>query len=211
MTVSIDENTRPLAIFDLDGTLVRGDSLIPFLFGYGRRRRRWTIPGLAWPLLLYTCRLISAQSAKQRLLRFFLGGEGWETIEKEAMSFCESWVDSSLNPLTFSKLQEHQAADHRIILLSASPDVYVSVIGKHLGIREVVCTKVECKEGVCTGAIRGNNCKGEEKLRMLQDYLGQIVAPAESFAYGDSCTDLPVLKWVTKGFLVQCDRLQSLS
>ena len=31
---------RPLAVFDLDGTLIDGDSLLPFLLGYARRTRR---------------------------------------------------------------------------------------------------------------------------------------------------------------------------
>jgi phosphatidylglycerophosphatase C len=105
------------------------------------------------------------------------------------------------------RLRHHQAAGHRVILLSASPDLYVPAVGRALGIAEVVSTRVAVAGGRCAGHIVGDNCKGENKLEALRRHLGGDVPPPGSFAYGDSRSDLPVLRWVASGYLVRRGRL----
>jgi HAD superfamily hydrolase (TIGR01490 family) len=190
-------------VFDLDGTLLRGDSFLPFLVRYGWRKRRWLgLALLGGDLLLLACRVLSARSAKERTLRRLLGGDGVTELEQFTGDFCRGWVSRSLHPLGVARLREHQEQGHRVVLLSASPDVYVRAVGKHLGIEEVVCTQVVVRDGRCTGEIQGENCKGEAKLGLLRRHLGVETAPAESFAYGDSKSDLPVLRWARHGFWV---------
>jgi phosphatidylglycerophosphatase C len=102
----------------------------------------------------------------------------------------------------FARLTEHLTAGHRVILLSASPDLYVEAVGRALGIPEVLCTRVRRAPDGWDGALDGPNCKGDEKLARLRAHLGANTWPGESFAYGDSKSDLPVLRWATHGFLV---------
>ncbi|HEV3238435.1 MAG TPA: HAD family hydrolase [Gemmataceae bacterium] len=204
--------SNALAIFDLDGTLVTRDSFLPFLISYAIKRRRF------WPVIvmpvwigLYVLRLISARTVKERLLTLIFNSEKKENIAQHAETFCRNWVDGHLRPDLMEKLREHQKAGHRIILLSASPDIYVPRIGKHLGIDETVCTRVAWNEGCCTGKIVGPNCKGEEKVTLLGEYLQVKRLPDTSYAYGDSKSDLPILRWATYGYLVRNGALQAVS
>lgn len=204
-------DSRPLAIFDLDGTLIRGDTFLPFLISFCRRRRRW------WPLATmpfvvgaYAARLLPDYVAKQRLLVSCLGGRTLRELAEHADWFCDHWVASRLHPVGIERLRYHQAAGHRVILLSASPDVYVTAIGRFLGIPETVCTRVSTSGERCLGTLSGDNCKGAFKLRSAQDYLASETTPPDSHAYGDSRHDLPVLQWVEHGWLVQRDGLQSV-
>jgi phosphatidylglycerophosphatase C len=194
---------RPLAVFDLDGTLVRGDTFLPFAVGYSRARRRFrplvTLP--VW-LGLYAVRLLPDHSAKQRVLVSFFRGEPRAAVAEYAEGFVARWVRPRLHELVFDRLNEHLAAGHRVVLLSASPDLYVEAVGRALGIDEVVCTRVRGTEVAWDGALVGPNCKGEQKLVRLWAHLGTDTWMAESFAYGDSASDLPVLRWATQGFLV---------
>jgi phosphatidylglycerophosphatase C len=193
-----------LAIFDLDGTLLTRDSLGPFLAGYTVRRPRLGIVLLSpFLLLAYACRLISARTLKQCLLRGFLGGESEQAIQEHAERFCRSWVPRHCRAVALEKLRGHQAAGHRIILESASPSVYVPIIAAYLGIPEVVCTRVKNERGLCTGEIDGPNCKGEAKVTLLKEFLGRPQAPSESYSYGDSLSDLPLLRWVQHGFFLR--------
>jgi phosphatidylglycerophosphatase C len=190
-------------VFDLDGTLVTGDTLLPFLVSYARRRGS-VRPLLALPLGLAArlCGVWSARQLKQWLLRRFLGGEPASRLRRHAEWFCRSWVASHLHPVGVARLREHQRAGHRLVLLSASPSLYVPAVAAFLGIEEVVCTRVRVEGGVCDGLLLGPNCKGPHKLSLLREYLGTAVAPRPSFAYGDSPADLHVLHWVGRGFLV---------
>jgi phosphatidylglycerophosphatase C len=195
--------SRPLAVFDLDGTLIRGDSFLPFVLGYARSRRRlWPFLTLPVYLGLYASRLMSDRSAKQRVLVSCLRGEAKLTVAGHAERFCNRWVRPRLRDNVVARLREHQLAGHRVVLLSASPDVYVPAIGKYLGIDEVLCTRVRGDADSWEGHIDGLNCKGEAKVRLLCEYLGVDRWPGESFAYGDSKSDLPVLQWASRGFLV---------
>lgn len=192
-----------LAVFDLDGTLVRGDTFLPFVVGYARAQRRYralvTLP--VW-IGLYAARLLPDYRAKQRVLMSCFRGESMAAVADFAAGFCERWVRPRLHEPVFARLTDHLAAGHRVVLLSASPDLYVEAVGRALGIDEVVCTRVRCTPGGWDGALDGPNCKGEQKLVRLRTHLGAERWPGESYAYGDSASDLPVLRWATHGFLV---------
>src|SRR5262249_49750282 len=140
----------PLAVFDLDGTLLRRDSFLPFLVTYALRRRR-VRPLLVLPvvLALYVCRALSDRRAKERLLVAFLGGEDLGQVDEHAAWFCDRWVSRKWRPAVVERLREHQRQGHRVVLLSASPDVYVAAIGRLLGVEDVVATRVQAAGGRC--------------------------------------------------------------
>jgi len=198
----------PLAVFDLDGTLVRGNSFLPFLVSYAWRRRRvWPLLMLPLYLGLYACRILSDRAAKERVLISFLRGQSTASVDEHAGWFCGWWVRHKLNEEVIGRLREHQQAGHRVILLSASPDVYVPAIGAFLGIDEVVCTQVSADDERWDGAIIGVNCKGDAKIELLRQRLEPHAVPSRSYAYGDSRSDLPLLRWVSEGFLVKRGQL----
>jgi phosphatidylglycerophosphatase C len=200
---SVRAEAAILAVFDLDGTLLRGDSFLPFMTGYAWARRRIR-PLLTLPLWvgLYAANLLPDHRAKQRVLISFLRGESRGTVSEYAARFCKRWIRPRLYAPVLSQLRWHQSEGHRVVLLSASPDVYVEAVGRLLGVDEVVCTRVCGSADSWDGALDGPNCKGEQKLVRLCSHLTVDTWPGESYAYGDSKSDLPVLQWATNGFLV---------
>jgi HAD superfamily hydrolase (TIGR01490 family) len=154
---------------------------------------------------LYAARVMPDHRAKQRVLVSFFRGEERAAVAEFADAFAERWVRPRLHGPAFDRLTEHLSSGHRVVLLSASPDLYVEAVGRALGIPEVVCTRVRCTADAWDGSLDGANCKGEEKLARLRGHLGADGWAGESFAYGDSRSDLPVLKWATHGFLVRRD------
>jgi phosphatidylglycerophosphatase C len=193
-----------LAVFDLDGTLIRGDSFLPFLISYaGRRRRPWPMIVLPFYLALYACRILSDRDAKERLIGAFFREEPFERIAAHSERFCSVWIQNRLRDDSLKKLREHQAAGHRVILVSASPDLFVPQVARLLGINDIVCTRVLFENGYCSGTLTGPNCKGENKVLLLQEYLGIKAPPDHSYGYGDSRSDFPLLRWVRQGYLVR--------
>ena len=194
---------RPIAVFDLDGTLTKRSTFLPFLIGFCRRSRR--VGGLLrmpFVVAAYVLRLRRDHETKERLLIDALGGATVSDIEDEAARLCDEWIPDNLHPLGMELLTKHQQAGHRVILLSASPDVYVLAVARAFGIEETICTRVAIENGVCIGTLLGENCKGPRKLAALKEYLATQQPPDDSCAYGDSRHDLPVLEWVHSGWLV---------
>lgn len=192
-----------LAVFDLDGTLIRGDSFLPFVTGYARRFRRIR-PLISLPIWLglYGARLLPDHRAKERVLISFFRGEPCEAVAGFAEEFSQRWILPRLHEPVHSRLKWHLSSGHRVILLSASPNLYVEAVGAALGIGEVICTRVQGGPHRWNGRLDGPNCKGTEKLTRLYQYLGTEHWQGETFAYGDSKSDLPILQWARHGYLV---------
>ncbi len=195
--------TVPLAVFDLDGTLLTGDSLLPFLFSFCRRHRlRRRIPNLLCDLALYGGRLLSARATKERMLRRVLGGRSVEDVARHADWFCQQWVPNHVHPIGLRLLRHHQDKQHRVVLLSASPDCYVPRIASWFGVTEVICTRVAVANDRIVGSILGENCKGPEKVVRLKQYLAVETAPAASYGYADGKSDRPLLVWLRSGYWI---------
>lgn len=196
-------HSHTLAVFDLDGTLIRGDCFLPFIIGYSRTRRKYgALATVPIHVGLYATRLIRDSTAKERVLVSALRGESKSRVEEYAGTFCEHWVRPRLIESVQARLREHLSSGHRVVLLSASPEIYVVPIARMLEIPEVVCTRIRSEGDTWTGRLDGANCKGAEKVTALQRHLGVERWPGESWGYGDSKSDYPVLRWVSEGYLV---------
>ncbi len=195
---------QAMAIFDLDGTLTTRDSFVSYLLTYGRRRRKVGALSM-FPLRIsaYLLKRVKDFQLKQQLLRSFLGGVPREKIQEHTEWFCQNWLPKNFHPVGQRFLREHLDQGHRVVLLSASPDLYVPEVAKCFGIHETVCTQVEFQGELCTGNLIGDNCKGIHKLEAIKKHLGCEHPQSESYAYGDSEHDLPILRWVAHGIMVQ--------
>ena len=71
-------------------------------------------------------------------------------------------------PAALAALEAHRAAGDHLVLLSASPDLYVPLIGRLLGFERTLCTELRWRGDRLDGALRTPNRRGEEKLRCLE-------------------------------------------
>jgi len=207
-----------VAVFDFDGTITWADSFIPFLrhveqhFRTRDYKRTWAdscIPFLRessgfakfWLGLLvlspvtlaHVLGLVSNSRAKECVMRFFLAGRTAEQLELAAKSFASSdRLTNLLNPVAMERLAWHQREGHRLLLLSASPELYLRHWAAANGFATTIGTRLEMSEGRATGRMSGLNCHGAEKVRRLEAELGAL-DQFEIHGYGDSRADLLLL------------------
>ena len=184
-----------VAVFDLDGTLTRGDTLAPFLrFVCGTWRFLALLP-LALPAILGVVLGVPRQRAKEWLLRVYLRGLPERTLVARGEAFAREILPGLLRPQAMEKLAWHQVRGHRCALLSASLGAYVEPWARAAGFDEVFCSGLEIRDGHVTGRIQGNNCEGEEKVRRLEAYYGDLTN-LKIHGYGDAAGD--------RHFLARC-------
>jgi phosphatidylglycerophosphatase C len=183
---------RTVAVFDFDGTLTRGDTLLPFL-----RRVGGGLP-LAGALLAGCVRLGLAPAgyrrdrAKEAVLARVMAGESVERLAPLADAYAADLVARRLLPPTCRRLEWHRESGHAVVIVSASPELYVSAVGRRLGVDAVLGTRLEVgDDGRLTGRLAGPNCRGPEKAVRLQAWLGP--GPAQLWCYGDSAGDAELL------------------
>jgi HAD superfamily phosphoserine phosphatase-like hydrolase len=86
-------------------------------------------------------------------------------------------------------LRAHLAAGDHVVVLSASPDLYVPAIAGALGANEVICTQVRWNGDLLDGRLAGPNRRDQEKSRVL-DELRARMPGLPVIAYGNSTVDL---------------------
>lgn len=174
-----------VAAFDLDGTLAQHDTLVPFLRLVAGRGRVLGAVARSAPAIARAARDRTARDdAKERVLRSTLRGYTVEVLEAMAVRYAPT---VPLRDDVIAALRDHQQKGHETLVVSASPTIYVRAIADHLGIDHVVATDLEVVDGVLTGRYAGRNCRHEEKLRRLLEWLGD--RDVELHAYGNSPDD----------------------
>ncbi len=163
-----------MAAFDFDGTLTRGGSVFDFLVAVGGRRA-WTAAVLDMPRLAYAAVAggTAADTAKENLFERVLAGAEQGRVDRIAHAFALRLLER-LRPEVRERLEWHRARGDAVLVVSASPEVYVAEIGRHLGADAVLATKLAIGEnGELTGRYDGSNCRGVEKLRRLRRWMEQ--------------------------------------
>jgi phosphatidylglycerophosphatase C len=199
--------TPPLrvAVFDLDGTITYRDTLVPFLLHVLRRRplrvlRLWPLP---WALARYAV-FRDRGVLKESLIRYVLGGLDRAEIAALVEAFLDALWPSGLRRGALAAIERHRAAGDRLVLLSASPDLYVPRIGARLGFADVVCTHVEWDGERLHGYLATPNRHGPEKRRCVEELRGRH--PGATFAaYGNAASDLVHLEIVDAPCLVNAN------
>ena len=200
-----------VALFDLDGTLTWRDTLPSFLFGYvWRRPARWLRLWRWLPAVVRYAVDRDRGRLKSRLIRGAMGGDSREVIDAWADAFVAGLRGrATFRPAALAVLEGHRAAGHHLVLLSASPDLYVPRIGRLLGFERTLCTEIQWRSGTAgsrlDGALATPNRRGAEKslclARLRTQYPGLPVT-----AYGNSSADLPHLAMADSAILVNASR-----
>lgn len=195
--MSGDNATRGqvVAAFDFDGTLSRADSFLPFLRQMAGRAGYWRRMALLLPLLLaFRVGLVGSTRAKTAVLRQFVRGMNEAQLQSHACHFAAGHLPAMIRPEALARLRWHQAQGHRCVIVSASLEVYLLPWARSLGVDEVLATRLEVTDGCYSGRLAGANCRGVEKVRRLEAWMGTR-SDWTVYAYGDSGGDRELLAW----------------
>jgi HAD superfamily hydrolase (TIGR01490 family) len=203
MGVENRANPTRIAVFDLDGTITRHDTLLPYLAGYSRRHplglwRLWRLP---FTLLRFALGLSDRGLLKASVVRQVMYGASRQAVARWNEEFCDSRLPGMLHPGALAAIARHRAGGDRLVLLSASVDLYVPAIGRRLGFDETICTGLSWSGDLLQGRLTTENRRGEEKrrciVRLRAEHAGARIA-----AYGNAASDLDHLLIVDEPLLV---------
>src|SRR5262245_19220628 len=194
-----------LAVFDLDGTLIVGDSLLSFVLLVLQRAPRTVlrIPAIAARLARSGGRAHRVKEAVLSVIDPLTGAEQAALVGE----FVERVATTRVRPQV-ARLRDEQAAAGRVpVVVSASPDLYVAPLAARLGFSMAVATRlVRRGDGGASSRIAGDNMKGSAKLRALSAQFGgrEIDWPG-SFACGHRRSDRALLDRVGEPLAVHPD------
>jgi phosphatidylglycerophosphatase C len=201
-----------VAAFDFDGTLTHGGSVWQFLVALrGRRPVVAAAVALFGPLVgaaLFGGR--HADDAKEALFRRTLSGLPVSDAATKAAAFGLDHYRRRARADVRRRLEWHRARGHRLVIVSASLEIYLIPVGHQLGVDTVIATRLAVDgDGRLTGGYDGANCRGAEKIARVRRWMETQIdearttgAPAVTsvlWAYGNSKGDRQLLRGADVG------------
>jgi len=197
-----------LAIFDLDNTLIAGDS--DYLWGqflvkkglvdgprYEEANKRFYEEYLSGTLDIYA------------FLEFSLKPLA-EHPTKELLRWREQFIAQEIRPILLPAAQalvaKHRDRGDALLIITATNRFVTEPIARLLGVDELLASEPETVNGRYTGGIVGIPTYREGKIAALEQWLGKHrLGLAESWFYSDSHNDIPLLERVTHPVAVDAD------
>lgn len=197
-----------LAIFDLDNTLIAGDS------------------DHAWGAFLCELGIVDvAYHARENdrfyqqykeggldvhaYLRFALGPIKGKSVA-EVAELQRQFIDEKISPILLPKanelLQKHRDQGDRLLIITATNTVVTRPIATMLGVHEMIGSEAEIVNGHYTGEPFGLPSFQQGKVTRLEEWLHAEGESLEgAWFYSDSFNDLPLLEYVDKPVAVDPD------
>jgi HAD superfamily hydrolase (TIGR01490 family) len=197
-----------LAIFDLDNTLLGGDS------------------DHAWGQFLVDNGIVDAQAYQQANDYFFqqyqqggldiheflafslkpLAQHSKQQLDQWHQQFMRETIAPIRLPKADALLQQHREQGDFLLIITATNLFVTAPSAASLGVDHILATVPEFINGAYTGKVEGTPCFQQGKVERLQEWLansGQSLAG--SYFYSDSHNDLPLLEQVDHPIAVDAD------
>lgn len=197
-----------LAIFDLDNTLIAGDS------------------DHAWGEFLVSKNLVDSQWYKAQNDKFyadyvagqldviaysefvfsFLAQHDTAYLQQLHQQFMREVIQPLMLPKAQALIEQHRAAGDELLIITATNRFITQPIGDALGISQLLATEPEQIDGRYTGKVLGVPCYKEGKITRYQAWLVQQNKRFDKVTfYSDSHNDLPLLSIVDVPIVVDAD------
>ncbi len=198
-----------LAIFDLDNTLLAGDS--DYLWGvflsqlgvvdgatYRRENERFYQQYQAGNLDIYEFLRFSLKPLSSHSLEQL---DGWRR------RFLEEQIDPIILPAARRLLEQHRRAGDTLLIITATNAFVTAPIAARLGVTNLIATDPEMVAGRYTGEVAGLPCFREGKVDRLDQWLKTSGNDLRgSSFYSDSHNDIPLLERVDRPVAVDPDQ-----
>lgn len=204
-----------LAIFDLDNTLIAGDS------------------DHSWGEFLVSEQLVDAQQFKKTNDQFYadyVAGSldifaylefSLQPLTKMSMTelteLHKRFMQQVIAPMQLAKaqalLQQHRDAGDRLLIITSTNRFIVEPICHSLGVTEILATDAQIVDGRYSGKVEGVPTYKEGKVVRLNAWLKEQGESLKgSWFYSDSINDLPLLLEVDHAVAVDpCPELQAVA
>ena len=200
-----------LALFDLDNTLLAGDSDYEwgqFLIDRGiLDRERYEAQNSA-----YYEQYVAGTLDIHEYLGFALrplAEHSSEDLARWHGQFMQERISPMIQPPARALVRQHMDRGDLCAIITATNSFVTAPIAREFGIPHLIATEPESRNGRFTGRVSGTPCFREGKVRRLEEWLAGLGHRMSDFGetscYSDSHNDLPLLERVGRPVAVDPD------
>ena len=200
-----------LALFDLDNTLLSGDSDYEwgqFLVEHGVLDRESYEAQNRTYYEQYVAGTLDIHEYLGFALRP-LAAHAPDDLGRWHAEFMRLRILPMITPAARALVQRHLGAGELCAIITATNSFVTAPIARAFGVKHLIATEPEMREGRFTGRVAGRPCFRDGKLARLEEWLAarqrRLRDFEESTFYSDSHNDLPLLERVTRAVAVDPD------
>jgi len=189
------------AFFDVDGTLIKGNAIQHYLYFAQQNRlpsSRWRV---AVPIICKLPCYLLIDKLNRGLFNHVFYREyrnmSVRHVDQNKQKYFSEKLVHSIFPEAQARINFHKQKGHKIIFVSGALDFIVEPLANFLGADMVLATHLKIEGGCYTGTITNSNLIGQKKAAAIEDIARILeINLCNSFAYGDSVSDIPMLNTV---------------
>ncbi len=182
---------------DLDGTLTLKDTYTKFVFqNLNFVKVLKNIPTLAIMLLKYKLKIYNNDDVKQITFKMFF--EGYDS-EQSLDSFAD---EIAWNMRVRELIDVKRKEGYKVIIVTASPDVYVKQVCEYLGYDGFISTQTQENGRYLSGVFEGRVCNFDEKTQRIKAFMGEEEF-GHTISYGNSSGDFAMLRFCDESYFVK--------
>ncbi|WP_456418171.1 histidinol-phosphatase [Thiolapillus sp.] len=197
-----------LALFDLDNTLLAGDS--DYLWGQFLGEK-----GLVDPVFYSAENERFYQEYKEGKLDIFeflefslkpLAAHSMDVLQDLHRQFMKEKIHPIISEDAQALVDRHRKRGDELAIITATNSFVTAPIARQFGIPNLIATEPEIHDNRYTGKVSGTPCFREGKVKRLRDWLKKRKLRLDNaWFYSDSHNDLPLLEQVTHPVAVDPD------
>ncbi len=199
-----------LVIFDLDYTLLAGDS------------------DYAWGQFLIEEHIVDGEEYRRRNDRYYaqyragtldimeflafalrpLAEHDRATLDVLHHRFMAAKILPMITPQARALVEKHRACGDTLLIATSTNSFVTGPIAREFGVEHLLATEPEVRNGRFTGRVHGTPCFREGKVARLKEWLaahGETLR--DSWCYSDSHNDLPLLTLANRPVAVNPDEI----
>ena len=182
---------------DLDGTLTLKDTYTKFVLQNLRvgvvLKNIFTLSTM---VLKHKLKIYNDDDVKMTTFKMFFEGYDRET-PLDGFAETAHW-----NPKVLERIEAKRKEGYKVIIVTASPDIYVEYICNYLGYDGYISTKTVDAGRYLDGAFDGKVCNFEEKPKRILEFLDGV-KPEHTISYGNSSGDFAMLEFCDESYFVK--------
>jgi HAD superfamily phosphoserine phosphatase-like hydrolase len=212
----MDLNKR-IVVFDFCETLVdfqSADKFIDFIIAKENYKKYVVLNTLTKILiklrfLAIVSKFFPELNLSKRLKLYQIKGVSKIAIDALAIQYYnEVLIHHKIKHLHELLLKHIDNKDH-ILIVSGGYAPYIKYFSEIYKLQYSFATEIEFHNNRATGMFFGKDCLFSQKVVLMETYLKEIkILFEESIAYSDSITDLPLLRWADKAYVVSKGKSQ---
>ncbi len=185
-----------LALFDMDGTLINGDTnelTLEYL-----RSHNLADPSFAAPIKHYGELFMQGNLKIEDFIGYIIKpfiGMPAERRESIMADLVRTLIIPRIKKGARRAIDFHKSRGDTVVIVTSTVDYLVKHVAEQARIDHFIGSKTELTDkGVLTGKLSGESPYQQGKVTLIKSFAAQHnISLADSYAYGDSVNDLPML------------------